>query len=300
MVNKLRANNIELVCETFGNPEHPAVLLIMGLGTQMIAWSEAFCRNLAGGGFHVIRYDNRDTGQSQSMDALGRPRLYRMLLKQWLRLPSRPPYRLRDLAADAIGLLDGLGIDRAHVVGASMGGMVAQHMAADWAERLISLNLIMSSSGDRRLPSADRKVRKLMLRKRPPRTDRAAYIESAVELLVTIGGPHYPRSPEQWRELVGRSFDRGVNPAGFYRQLAAIIEDGDRSELLSRLTQATLVVHGDADVLIPVDHGRDLAEKIPGARLAVIEGMGHDLPPQLTPGIAKLLLQQFARTQSLA
>ncbi len=292
---KLNANGLQIEYDEFGSRDNPAVLLIMGLGTQMIAWSAEFCAGLAAGGYRVIRFDNRDVGLSQWLNGRKAPSASRLLLKHWLGVPSGAPYRLGDMARDASAVLDGLGVDRAHIVGASMGGMIAQLIAVNEPERAQSLTTIMSSTGNRRLPQARADVRKLLLRDRAPSHDRTAYIDSAVQFFQTIGSPAFPRSDAQWRELMGTAYDRGVNPAGFFRQLAAIIEDGDRRRRLRQVRTPTLVIHGDADPLVPLAHGQDLAAVIPGAQLSVIKGMGHDLPPQLVPGLVTLLHQHFAK-----
>jgi pimeloyl-ACP methyl ester carboxylesterase len=276
--------DVELCYERFGDPADPAVLLVMGLGTQMIAWHEDFCGMLVDRGFHVVRFDNRDCGRSTRFDSVPPPRIVELLRRR----PRRPAYTLDDMADDAAGLLEHLEIERAHVVGASMGGMISQVLAARRPERVASLVSIMSSVGSRWSGQPAFRVYPLLLRPLP--RDRYAYIKAAEKVFRVIGSPGFPRDQAQVRDLLGRSYDRGLTAAGTGRQMAAILASGNRTAALRRITAPTLVIHGTADKLVSVSGGRATARAIPGARLMVIEGMGHDLPrgtwPRLVEGIA--------------
>lgn len=287
---KAAANNISIEYELFGDASHPTILLIMGLGMQMIAWPEPFCRELAAQGFQVIRYDNRDTGFSTKFDGARSPGVPALLIRSLLRLPIRVPYTLRDMADDAIGLLDQVGIPTAHIVGASMGGMIAQNLAASFPTRVRSLTSIMSTSGHRSLPGADPLVSRHIFRSRPTNGDREAVIAHNVRALELIGSPAYPVDEETRREMASASFDRCYYPAGFIRHVGAIVEDGDRRKRLARITSPTLVIHGREDPLVPLPGGIDTANHIPGARLEVIDGMGHNLPASLWPRLIDMIV----------
>ena len=278
----------EVCYETFGDPSDPALLLMMGLATQMLGWHEDFCAALADRGFFVIRYDNRDVGRSQRMD--GKAPTVLQLLRRDKRAAS---YTLDDMAADAAGLLDHLGIERAHVMGASMGGMIAQTMAARYAQRVLSLVSMMSNTGARWSGQPSPRLYHVLL-KNPPR-DREGYQEHAVWVFSKIGSPGFERDDEDLRRIAGMSFDRGINPAGTARQLAAIIHSGDRTPLLRTITAPTLVIHGARDRLVPASGGRATARAIPGARLLMIEGMGHDIPRALWPLMLDAIEHNAAR-----
>jgi pimeloyl-ACP methyl ester carboxylesterase len=275
--------SVTLCYETFGEPTDPALLLIMGLGTQMVAWRDDFCRQLAGRGFHVIRYDNRDCGRSTHMK--GRPP---NLIELITRKPRALAYTVSDMASDAIGLLDHLGIDRAHVVGASMGGMIGQHLAFEHPARVLSLVSIMSGAGGRIAGAPRLSILPLFLGK-PSDDGKEAYTERAVKLFRAIGSPDY-FDEESVRETVELSYDRGVTASGTGRQLAAIVADGDRTSRLRRITAPTLVIQGKRDKLATPSGGKAVARAIPGAQLMMVDGMGHDLPrvlwAKLTDGIA--------------
>jgi pimeloyl-ACP methyl ester carboxylesterase len=286
---RIAANGLQIEVESFGSATDPAVLLIMGLGMQLTAWPDLFCQALVGAGYRVVRYDNRDIGLSDSID--GPPvNVARQFLRYALRLPIDAPYTVQDMACDARGVLDALQVERAHVIGASMGGMIAQAFAATWPERCRSLVSIMSTSGDRRLPWADLRVlRKLLAR--PPRDGSfEQLVEHYVRLFRALSGPGFPIDDETLRARLQRSLRRSFKPAGTVRQLLAIAASGDRSAQLQRIRCPALVLHGDADPLVPLAHGRDCARKIPGARLDVVPGMGHDLPPSLVPLLTEHVL----------
>ncbi|MDE0853222.1 MAG: alpha/beta fold hydrolase [Nevskia sp.] len=284
-----QANGIQIEYETFGAPTDPAILLIMGLGGQLVLWPQALCEDLARGGFYVIRYDNRDVGLSSKIDSAGKPDLKRASLRYLLRLPIQAGYGLEDMAADALGLLDALGIRQAHVIGLSMGGMIGQILAARHAERLLSFTAIMTTSGNPRLPQPSLGLR-LRLTRRPKRVDREALIQHSVNTWKLIGSPGYRTDDATLRAMVERDHQRCLYPRGMARQTLAIMAAKSRLPLLRQIRVPTLVIHGEADPLVPVAAGRELAKHIPGARLATIPGMGHDLPAPLLPHIGRLIL----------
>ncbi len=271
-------NGIELAYETIGDPDDPALLLVMGLGMQMIHWDQEFCEALAERGFHVIRFDNRDSGHSTSIPAPVPP-----VMRAMAGLPIKTPYLLSDMAADAFGLLDHLGIERAHVLGVSMGGMIAQVMALEQPQRVLSLTSIMSTTGDRRAGMPRLRVWSVLLRRAPDSRD--AFVEHFLRTFRLIGSPGFDSDEARLREVAAATFDRGVNAAGTARQLAAILASGDRTGRLRTLRVPTLIVHGTDDPLIPLRGGVATARAIPGAELLAIPGMGHDLPPGVFPKV---------------
>jgi pimeloyl-ACP methyl ester carboxylesterase len=275
----IRANNIDIYYEKNGPADGPVILLVMGLGAQMIAWPDEFIDGLVAKGHRVIHYDNRDVGLSQRMDGAKTPNLVWTMLKARFGLPVRVPYTLTDMAADGIGLLDALGIDKAHVAGASMGGMIVQLMAANHRERLLSMTSIMSSSGKPGLPGARADIQKSFMVKRPPDASRDEAVAFGTELVRSFSYPDPARPENAHAELTAKAFDRGYYPVGTRRQLLAIIADGSRVERLKTITTPTLVVHGGADPLVPKEGSEDIARHIPGARLEIIDEMAHDLPP---------------------
>lgn len=282
----LRCNGVDIAYESLGDESAPAILLIMGLGMQMVAWPDDFCQALADRGFRVIRFDNRDTGLSTHVALTKQPNLILAMLAARLGLPMRRPYALTDMAADAVGLLDGLGLGKAHIVGASMGGMIAQHIAARYHSRVLSLTSIMSSSGNPRLPMPRLDALKALLSRPTNPTDHDSVVAHLVRLFRIIGSPAFPTPEADMRERISRSVRRAYDPPGVAHQLLAIIADGDRRKLLRTITAPTLVIHGAADPLVPPAAARDTAGNIPGARLVLIDGMGHDLPAQLIDRLA--------------
>ena len=278
-----RIGDVELCYETFGDPAGRPLLLVMGLATQMIAWHEDFCGQLVDRGFHVIRFDNRDIGRSTHFHEHPPPTMVELLTRR----PRDPAYTLSDMAADAAGLLEHLEIGSAHVTGASMGGMIAQAIAAEHPSRVRSLVSIMSTTGSAWVGRPALRAYPVLLSR--GRRGRDAYVERAQQVYRLIGSPAFPRDPDHLRELAGLSYDRGVTAGGVGRQLAAILASGDRTAMLRRIRAPTLVVHGSADRLVSTSGGRATARAIPGARLALIDGMGHDLPrgawPRLIDGI---------------
>jgi pimeloyl-ACP methyl ester carboxylesterase len=267
-----RVGELELCFERFGDPRDPAVLLVMGLATQMLGWHEDFCESLAGRGFHVVRFDNRDIGRSTKLSHLPPPTLRQLLRRDG----AAVGYTLEDMADDAAGLLDHLEIERAHVAGASMGGMIAQTLAIRHPERVLSLASIMSNTGGRWKGQPALRIYPLFLRRAP--RGREGYVEHTVRVFRTIGSPGFERDEDDLREVVGRGYDRGIDAAGAARQLAAIVAAPDRTPALAAVRIPTVVIHGAADPMINPSGGRATAKAIPGARMLSIDGMGHDLP----------------------
>jgi pimeloyl-ACP methyl ester carboxylesterase len=286
---KLRANGISIACETAGDPKGTPVLLIMGLGMQLTSWPDAFVEGLADMGFFVIRFDNRDSGLSTKFEGAGTPNLPLAYLKTLLRWPLKSAYTLDDMANDAIGVLNALGVGKVHVVGASMGGMIAQIIAARHAERTLSLTSIMSSSGRRSLPGPTREARAMLMRRPKNPRDLESIVEHTVAVFRAIGSPAYPTPEKQLRERIRQAIQRSACPGGVARQMVAIAASGERVALLGTIEAPTLVIHGAADPLVPLACGVDTASLIPGARLEVIEGMGHDLPAQLIERLLGLI-----------
>jgi pimeloyl-ACP methyl ester carboxylesterase len=291
---RIPSNGLEIEVDLQGPAGGEPLLLIMGLGMQLVAWPDELVADLAGRGFRVIRMDNRDIGLSQHLDHLGRPNLLRASLRHLLGLKVRSAYGLADLAADALGVLDQLGIDKAHVCGASMGGMVAQHLAATQPHRVKSLTLIMTSSGARHLPQARARVRRALLAQ--PQGDSVEdRVAHAARVWGLIGSPGYPPDPARLRRRLEASIRRAWHPDGVARQLVAIAADGDRSRLLGRNTAPTRVIHGKDDPLVPVPAAHDLVQKIHQAVADIIPGMGHDLPEPLLPRLAAGIAENAAR-----
>jgi proline iminopeptidase len=288
----VQANGITIAYETSGNPAHPPVLLVMGLGMQLIAWPPAMVDGLVEQGYYVIRYDNRDIGWSSKMRQHKKPNLLWAYLKSLAGIKQNTAYTLHDMADDALALLDALGLERTHVVGVSMGGMIAQIFAARFPDRILSLTSIMSSSGRRGLPGPTATARNAMMRSGDP-GDRKAMVERIVNVYRVIGSPSFPTPERTLRANIERAIDRGAYPDGVARQMVAIVASGDRTPLLRKIRCPAMVIHGAADPLLPMACGVDTAEAIPGARLHVIEGMGHDLPQQLIERLLALLDQHL-------
>ncbi|MBF9070616.1 alpha/beta fold hydrolase [Streptacidiphilus fuscans] len=275
---------ITLEYETLGDPSRPTMLLVMGLGAQLTSWDERFCRELADHGFRVVRYDNRDAGLSTFLDDGPQPDLEAVLGGDH----SSTRYRIADLAGDAVGLLDALGVERAHVVGASMGGMIAQQLVIDHPARVLSLCSIMSLPGDGTSGQPTPEALAVLLR--PAVAGREAAIEASMAAARVIGSPDYPRSDEELRAVTTATQDRSSRRDGVSRQIAAVVASPDRTAALRKVTVPTLVVHGEADPLVDVSGGHATAAAVPGASLLTLPGMGHDLPralwPQVVPAIA--------------
>jgi pimeloyl-ACP methyl ester carboxylesterase len=280
---QISANGIALEVEDHGPPNGEPLVLIMGLGMQLVAWHPAFVAMLVARGFRVIRFDNRDIGLSQPYDHLGVPNLALDSIRYAFGMKVVAPYSVADMADDTAGLLDAMGIPSAHICGASMGGMIAQQLAARHPARVRSLTLIMTSSGSRRLPGPSLKVRGALISRPDDPTSVQSIIEHYVKLYRLIGSPAYPATDAMLRERLGHSVRRSHRPQGTARQMVAIAADGNRSALLQKIRVPTQIIHGQADPLVPVEAGHDLAARIAGAQLDVIDGMGHDLPEALWP-----------------
>jgi pimeloyl-ACP methyl ester carboxylesterase len=286
-----RANGIELAWQSFGDEHAPPVLLIMGLGMQMIGWDEAFCAQLAAGGFRVIRFDNRDVGKSSWLDDRADPNVLEVWDRLRRRKPVEPAYRLADLADDAVALLDALALPRAHVIGLSMGGMIAQELAIRHSDRVITLTSIMANTGESDIQGPSYETLTELIRPIP--ADKEGFISRSVAVAHLLrGSASATSSPSvrmvddaRVRRLAARSFERGFHPAGLRRQLVAIWTSPGRRAALTQLRIPTLIIHGDADPLVPLDGGRDTARTIPAARLLVLQGVGHDLPPTTWPTV---------------
>ncbi|MDO8980253.1 MAG: alpha/beta hydrolase [Afipia sp.] len=278
-----KANGIELCYEIFGASDAEPLVLIMGLGAQMIHWDDDFCRDLAGRGFRVIRFDNRDIGQSTKMSG-GKPLRPMELLKlRIFKIAPEAPYKLWDMASDVVGLLDALGIRKAHIVGASMGGMIAQEIAMQYPDRVLSLTSIMSTTGNPRLPQPTREASAILLA--PPPTTKEEYLTRFGQTWKVLRGASFPLDEAKDLERAERTYARGLNPAGVGRQLRAILASGNRKERLRSVKAPTLVIHGTIDPLVKMEAGKDTAASIPGAKLLLIEGMGHALPIPMWPTI---------------
>jgi pimeloyl-ACP methyl ester carboxylesterase len=288
-VPDVQANGIQLSLQTLGDPADPALLLVMGLGAQLIDWPQEFCEQLAGRGFFVIRFDNRDAGLSTSRPEWGVPDVRAIVAGD----RATVPYLLTDLAADTAGLLDALGVRRAHVVGASMGGMIAQQVAIDHPDRVASLCSIMSTTGDRSVGRSTPEAAAVL--GAAPAPDRATAVATAVAAARTIGSPRYPAPEEELLSRAEAKYDRGYNPLGTLRQYAAIIASPDRTAALHEVTVPTVVIHGADDPLISVTGGQATAAAVPGAELIVLEGMGHDLPRVLWPRIVDAIATNSER-----
>jgi pimeloyl-ACP methyl ester carboxylesterase len=266
-------NGIDLCYETFGDRSARPLILIIGLATQMIAWPDPFCRMLAEAGHFVIRFDNRDIGHSFKMTNLGLPDLERLMADAATGRPVQAPYTLSDMAADTVGLMDGLGLGRAHICGMSMGGMIGQVMALDYPKRVRSLISMMSTTNEQDLPSSTQEAQEAMMGKPP--ADRAAYQAYMGRLGRAFAGGSDKYDETMQRDTAGQAFDRGVYPEGFVRQMAAIIAAEGRRDRLKKVKAPTLVIHGECDTVVPPEHGRDTADAIPDARLLMMPGLGH-------------------------
>lgn len=293
----IQAHGLRIAVEDQGPRTAPVVLLIMGLGMQLIAWPQPLVQSLRNQGFRVVRFDNRDIGLSQGFDDAGVPSMALAALRYALHLPVHSPYRLADMAQDAVAVLDALGIAQAHVCGASMGGMIAQHLAAQAPQRVASLTLMMTTSGARALPRPSWAVQRTLL-SRPRGPGTSAAVDWIVHMLRTIGSPGYPPDLQALRARAFESVQRAWHPAGSARQLLAIVADGDRTPLLQRITAPTRIVHGMADPLVPLACGQHLAQHIARAETDFIPGMGHDLPDALLERFAQGIAHNAGRGPS--
>ncbi len=283
----VKANGLEITFDTFGDADSAPMLLISGLGGQMISWDDPLCRLLASRGYRVIRFDNRDAGLSTKLEGaeVPDPLVLFETLSQKKRI--RAPYTLDDMAQDAFGLLDALGIVAAHVLGMSLGGMIAQTMAIRKPERVRTLISIMSTTSDPNLPPPRPEALKMLLAPAP--RSREAYLEHAVEWRKVLSGPGFSDDEERIRTRAARMFDRGLHPEGKARQMAAVLASGSRKEALRAVSLPTLVIHGDADPLVPVECGIDTADAIEGAKLMIVRGLGHALPPAVWPQLVEAI-----------
>lgn len=288
---KIKANGIDIEVEDTGGTG-PVVVLIMGLGMQLVAWPLQLVDALVAAGYRVIRHDNRDIGLSQKFDDKGVPNLLWESIKLKLGVTLRPPYSLNDMALDTVGVIDTLGIAQAHIVGASMGGMIAQRVALAAPQRVLSLTSIMSTSGAKGLPTPKPAIIRALMAS-PKGREREAIMKHYVELLRVIGSPAYPMEESQVRERIMAGLNRSYAPMGTLRQMVAIAADTGRAKELATITTPTLVLHGKADPLVPFACGQDTAQRIPGARLFAIDGMGHDLPPEVIDQMLPSMLEHL-------
>jgi pimeloyl-ACP methyl ester carboxylesterase len=285
-------HGVELAYESMGDESAPPVILIMGLGAQMHVWPTTLCYRLVNAGYRVIRFDNRDVGHSSNFNEHGNPSLIRVWLGRRFKRKPRVPYTLKDMSRDVIALMDELGLDSAHLVGASMGGMIAQILAAKKRKRVRSLTSIMSSATAPRVPVNQLQVL-LQLARRPAASNRDDHIQYITRMNRIIGSPGFPMSDDELQRLAETSWERTTSPLGFKRQLVAITHAGDRRRFLQKIKARTLIIHGADDPLIPVNMGIETASLIPKAKLKVVLGMGHDFPEALVPRLSKMLIKHL-------
>jgi pimeloyl-ACP methyl ester carboxylesterase len=282
-------NTKHIAYQCFGDPDNPALLLIQGLSMPSTAWPKEWIDQLVVAGYFVVSFDNRDIGQSRIYDELKKPNIALSILKKKLGFNVKSAYSLSDMAEDAIALLNELNIDRAHIMGVSMGGMIGQHIAAEHPNKVLSFIQIMSTSGAKSLPGPSKAVLGHMA-KGPAAKTRQSIIDYNMEMQRLVGTKEHPLEGDRLRQFVENNFDRGQTSAGILRQTHAIISDGDRSKLIETITCPTLIIHGDRDPLVHVDGAYDCARKINGAQLEIIEDMGHDLPPSLIGRLTQLCI----------
>jgi len=291
------ANGIDICYEIFGDPSAEPLVLIMGLAGQMVQWDDGFCEQLAARGFRVIRFDNRDIGKSYRLSGAGRLTWWEMLKVRFLNIPPEAPYTLRDMAEDTIALMDVLGIRSAHIVGASMGGMIAQEIAIDFPDRVRSLISIMSTTGDPDLPQPSDEAVALLTEPQPK--SREKFIARFERNSKVLRAGSFPRDEALDRSRAERVFDRGLNPPGVGRQIRAVLASGSRKDRLAKVRAPTLVIHGTADPLVDPKAGEETAASIPGAKLMIVQGMGHAIPipmwPQIIDAIDKHAHEASAR-----
>lgn len=283
VAQQVSANGLQITYDSFGEPADPAMILIMGLGTQMIHWSDQFCQLLASKKLKVIRFDNRDIGKSTWLKNYPVPSMWNFIGNSLFSKKVNAPYLLDDMADDTLALMDALNVKKAHLVGASMGGMIAQCIALKSPARVISLTSIMSTTGDRSLPKAKTRVSAKLLK--PLAKEIEQYVAQSLDVWKMLHGEHFPFDQERVEKMIRDSWQRGCNPAGVARQLSAIIDSPDRTLGLQQLQMPSLIIHGDIDPLVPVECGIATAAAIPSATLKILRGMGHTLPVQLWPQI---------------
>ena len=284
----LYANGLRLAYQEFGDPQYPVILLVAGLHNQMVRWPLVFCDLLASRGYRVIRFDNRDIGLSEKMEGLRAPSFFRLFVKYYLGIPVSAPYSLDDMAQDTLGVLDALKIEKAHIVGMSMGGMISQLVTAYHPQRILSLTSMMSTTGERGKGIASLSVIRQMLR--PTTKDRSA-LDNSVDTWKMIGSPGYPMAEEEIRTLLKAEYKRSTNPAGYLRQIAAIRTAPGRGSLLKTINCPVLIMHGREDLLVPLNGALDTAKYIAHAKLKIFDGMGHTLPAQLLPEFVDLIVE---------
>lgn len=285
------ANGISIAYEDHGDPTAPPVLLIMGLGGQLTMWPDELVENLVKGGYRVIAFDNRDIGLSHQHTQETPPKIVRQMILRRLGIKLKTPYTLLDMAHDTIGLIDSLDLGRVHIVGISMGGMIGQHVAALAPEKVASFTAMMTTTGNPKLPRPGSNVMKAMIRRGPPPETRGKIIDASVAVFGVIGTPGEDHNQNGMRDRISRSYDRNYNPMGVARQMSAIVAAGDFRDYTRRITAPTLVLHGSADPLVPIEGGQDIADIVPGARMEVIKSMGHDVPPRFLPEITEHILE---------
>jgi pimeloyl-ACP methyl ester carboxylesterase len=295
---QIGVGKLTLEYERFGPTDRETVVLIMGLGAQMTRWPVALCQLLVDRGFHVVRFDNRDIGLSTKLDWLGTPDIGALIAARAAGQGAVPPYRLDDMAADTVGLLDALGIDKAHIVGASMGGMIAQLVAADFPGHTRSLTSIMSTTANPAVPQGKPEALMALMAPPAPAGDEAAIVARGLRIARIIGSPGYPQEEAVQREAILADARRSFHPAGGARQMAAVVCAEDRRPKLATLAVPTVVLHGADDPLVPVEGGQDTAANIPGAELRIVPGMGHDLPPALLATVADAISAAAGRAGS--
>ena len=299
-MTSIKANNIQIEYERAGDPQAETILLIMGLGAQLIQWPDELVDLLVARGFQVIRFDNRDIGLSSRFDDQKAPNLMQLMMDNVAGKKISVPYNLSDMAKDAVALLDALGIKKAHIVGASMGGMIAQLVAVNHPAHVLSLTSIMSSTGNPDLPQATPEAMAALLTPVEDPTNLEEAVKRGIHVWKTIGSPGFPRDEADLLAYVKRTVERCYYPAGTARQMAAIVADGDRRARLKTITAPTIVLHGEADPLVPIAGGEDTASAISGAQLRRVKGMGHDIPPALYETYAAAICEAAARAQKAA
>lgn len=297
---RAQANGIELEYERYGDPAGEMVLFIMGLGAQLTRWPMSVVEALTERGYQVVRYDNRDVGLSHRFESAGPPDIPAILTARAAGKPSPSAYLVEDMAADAAGLMEALGIDRAHIVGASMGGMIAQELAARHPHRALSLTSIMSTTGNPNLSKSTPEAAARLTSRPPAEAGIEAAVEFALESARVVGSPGYPFNDDEMRARLRADAERAVYPLGVARQYAAVLASGDRRASVATIQCPTVVLHGADDPLVPVDGGEDTARVIPGAELRIVPGMGHDLPPALIPTLVDAIEAAAARSRQPA
>ncbi|MEL6857224.1 MAG: alpha/beta hydrolase [Pseudomonadota bacterium] len=296
----IAANGIKIAYETHGADDAPTVLMVMGLGGQLTMWPDELIEDFVAGGYRVITFDNRDIGLSHQHTGEKSPKILRQILLRRIGIRVKTPYDLADMARDTIGLMDALKLKTVHLVGISMGGMISQHVAAMAPQRVLSLSAIMTTTGNPKLPRPSGKVMSAMVRRGPPPTTRDEIIDLSVKTFGVIGTPGEDHNTNGMRDRITRSYDRNYNPAGVARQMSAIVAAGDFRKHTRSVKAPTLVLHGSADPLVPIEGGRDIAKLVRGARMEVLDGMGHDVPPRFLPKMTQLMLDHFAASKIYA